>query len=54
MQNQEVLIDPGSDPTVLYEDIDLPCNKELRINNSIDAPLRQINETPNSEEGNKN
>jgi len=40
----EVTIAPGKSPNVIYNDVDLPCDKELRINNTIDAPLRMIHE----------
>ena len=36
-----VLIDPGLNSKKLYEEVNLPCQKELRINNSIDAPIRE-------------
>ena len=34
-----VLIDPGLNSKKLYQEVDLPCNTEKRINNAIDAPL---------------
>ena len=34
-----VLIDPGLNTKKLYEEVNLPCNQEKRINNAIDAPL---------------
>jgi alkyl sulfatase BDS1-like metallo-beta-lactamase superfamily hydrolase len=36
-----VLIDPGLNTKKLYEEIELPCNKEKRMNNALDAPIRK-------------
>ena len=35
-----ILIDPGIDYQKLFKGIDLPCIKEKRINNSLNAPIR--------------
>ena len=35
-----ILIDPGIDYQKLFKDINLPCMKEKRINNSLNAPIR--------------
>lgn len=34
------IIDPGYDIKEKFEEIDLPCNNEQRINNTINAPLK--------------
>jgi len=36
-----VLIDPGLTSKKIYQEIELPCNKEKRINNALDAPIRK-------------
>ena len=36
-----VLIDPGIQFKSIFKGIDLPCNKEQRINNSLNAPTRK-------------
>lgn len=36
-----VLIDPGIHFKTIFKGIDLPCNKEKRINNSLNAPTRE-------------
>ena len=35
-----VLIDPGMAATIRYDDIKLPCDQDLRINNSVSAPMK--------------
>ena len=37
-----VLIDPGVNSKRLYQEVDLPCMKEQRINNSLNAPKAQL------------
>lgn len=37
-----VLIDPGMDSRKAYEEVDLPCEQEKRINNALDAPVRKL------------
>ena len=44
-----VLIDPGLNSKKSYEAVDLPCNKEKRINNTIDAPLLKAEKVAESE-----
>jgi len=34
------IIDPGFDIKEKFEEIDLPCNTERRLNNTMNAPLR--------------
>ena len=48
-----VLIDPGLNSKKSYEAVDLPCNKEKRINNTIDAPLLKAEKVAESEKTQK-
>jgi hypothetical protein len=35
-----VMIDPGFNIREKFNEIDLPCNKEKRVNNNINAPVK--------------
>ena len=43
------IIDPGYDIKEKFEEIDLPCNNEQRINNTINAPLKPKSPRDSSE-----
>jgi hypothetical protein len=43
------IIDPGYDIKEKFEEIDLPCNNERRLNNTINAPIKPTTPRDGSE-----
>ena len=43
------IIDPGYDIKEKFEEIDLPCNTDRRLNNTINAPIRPSTPRESSE-----